>query len=90
MTKPQIIVRKEGKFILDERKIMPYMRKSKDLIAVAVSVACRDLKENPDKYESLNPKDRLLKLNDFVYELLLTWGIYKSKRVQGSKHGKEI
>lgn len=74
--KPNIIVRKGNKFIIDERKILPYMRKSKDLIIAAVSSACNELKQSPDSFNS-NSVIKLQELNDKVYQLLEEWNVYK-------------
>lgn len=74
--KPNIIVRKGNKFIIDERKILPYMRKSKDLIVAAVSAACNELKQSPDSFNS-NSVVKLQELNDKVYQLLEEWNVYK-------------
>ncbi len=74
--KPNIIVRTGNKFMVDERKILPYMRNSKDLIVAAVSIACTELKQTPDKF-SLIPNKKLQELNDRVYELLKEWKVYK-------------
>jgi hypothetical protein len=74
--KPNIIVRRGNKFIIDESKILPYMRKNKDLIILAVSNACQELKQFP---ASFNPNSvcKLQELNDRVYELLKEWKVYK-------------
>ena len=71
MKRPQLIIRQGSKFVVDERRILPYMRHNKDIIYAAVAVACKDMKLNPDKYSSLAPKGKLNKLNDFVYGLSL-------------------
>ena len=73
--KPNLIVRKGNKFILDESKILPYMRGSKDLILAAVAVACNELKE--DENPESDAKKRLQSLNDRVYHLLEVWKVYK-------------
>lgn len=74
--KPNIIVRKGNKFVVDETKILPYMLAHKDMIIAAISQACEDLKSNPDRYSS-NPVDKLKQLNNNVYELLKQWKVYK-------------
>ena len=74
--KPDLIVRKNNKFVVDEAKLLPYMRGSKDLVISAVSLACTDLKMNPNNYSS-DPIQKLKQLNDTVYQLLEKWGVYK-------------
>lgn len=73
--KPNLIVRKGNKFVIDETKILPYMKKSKDLVQAAVSIAATELKEHPQ-----DDKDAVTKLQDLnnrVYELLSAWKVYK-------------
>ena len=77
MKKLPLIKRAGNRFAVDESKILPYMRKSKGLIMSAIGVATEYLKENPDEFEGMLPKDKLEKLNDIVYEVLTDWGIYK-------------
>lgn len=77
MLKPRIIIRTGNKFVIDERKILPYMRKSKDLIMSAITVACEDFKRNPDTYGILSQEQKIEKLNNVVYDVLEKWGVYK-------------
>ena len=72
--KPNLIIRKGNKFDIDEARILPYMRKSKDLILAAIAVASNELKDNNT---DTDPMKRLQKLNDRVYELLTDWKVYK-------------
>lgn len=75
--KPPLIRRAGDRFILDESRILPYMRKSRDVIRSAVTVVCNDFKLNPEGYETLHPEQKLVKLNEELYKLLQTWGVYK-------------
>jgi hypothetical protein len=77
--KPQIIKRFGNRFDIDERAILPYLRKHKDYIAAAVRIACEDFKINPGKYQNLDNAGKLKKLNETVYQVLLEWGIWKEK-----------
>ena len=74
--RPDIIVRKGNKFIIDEQKILPYMREKKDLVLHAVSIVCKNLKDRPESFSS-NPVDKLKELNDNVYAILKQWNVYK-------------
>ena len=40
--KPNLILRKGNKFIVDESKILPYMRRDKDLVISAITLACKE------------------------------------------------
>ena len=72
-----LIKRQGNKFVLDESQIFPYLRKSKDLVIAALTIACNDLKCNPHSYEDLSAMEKLDKLNNKIYEVLKAWGIYK-------------
>lgn len=72
--KPNLVVRKGNRFVIDESKILPYMRDSKDLIMAAIAVASNELKANPS---DAAPQIKLQDLNDRVYELLAAWKVYK-------------
>jgi hypothetical protein len=74
--KPNLIVRAGNRFILQESNVLPYMRKNMDLVISAVSKACTELKNFPDRYEGTN-QQKLDKLNQRVYELLTQWEVYK-------------
>lgn len=74
--KPDIIVRKDNKFMVDESKLLPYMRKHKDLVMAAVSLACQKLKDDPNSF-SPNPIDKLSQLNSLIYDILKGWKVYK-------------
>jgi hypothetical protein len=75
--KPPLIRRAGDRFILDESRVLPYMRKHVDVIRSAVTVVCNNFKLNPEVYESLHPEQKLVKLNSELYELLQIWGVYK-------------
>lgn len=77
MRRLSLIKRQGNKFVLDESQILPYLRKSKDLIIAALTIAVNDLKYNPQHYENLTPTEKLDKLNDKIYDVLQAWGIYK-------------
>lgn len=74
--KPNLIVRAGNRFILNEKNILPYMQKNKDLIIAAVSKACTELKNHPQKFQG-NNTDKLNQLNCRVYEILTEWKVYK-------------
>lgn len=74
--KPYLVIRAGNKFNVAEKNILPYMRKNKDLIIAAVSQACTELKDTPERFEGSN-QDRLQKLNDRVYQILTDWKVYK-------------
>lgn len=74
--KPNLIVRKGNKFVVDEDKILPYMRGHKDYIMLAVAAACSELKYNPDKFSN-DPVVKLQQMNNIVYDLLEKWKVYK-------------
>ena len=74
--KPQLIVRAGNRFALQEKNILPYMRKDLDLIIAAVSKACTELKDTPERFEGSN-QERLDKLNNRTYEILTQWKVYK-------------
>lgn len=74
--KPNLIVRKGNRFVVDTNKILPYMRKSLDLILNCLSLVCEDLKANPDSYNS-DPKIKLDQLNSKLYDLLKELKVYK-------------
>lgn len=75
--KPPLIKRLGDRFILDEARILPYMRRSKDVIRSAVAVICNDFKLNPEVYKNLHPEQKLVKMNQELYSLLQVWGVYK-------------
>lgn len=74
--KPDLVVRVGNKFILDERKILPYMKKDLDMVINALSIVCEDLKHNPQKF-STNSKIRLGELNSKIYDVLKEMNVYK-------------
>lgn len=74
--KPQLIARAGNRFTLQEKNVLPYMRRSLDLVISAVSQACTELKNFPERFEGTN-QERLNKLNDRVYEILTEWKVYK-------------
>lgn len=76
--KPNIIVRKGNKFVIDEPRLLPYLNRSKDLVMAAVGLACEKLKESPDEFDS-NPVKKLNQLNELVYSHLKEWGVYKDR-----------
>jgi hypothetical protein len=75
--KPNLVKRAGNRFVVDESVILPYMRKNRDVILSAVTIACQDFKLSPKEYENLKPVEKLQKINESVYELLESWGIYK-------------
>jgi hypothetical protein len=75
--KPLIVTRKGNKFVIDNTKLLPYLRKNKDLVQAAIRIACEDMKYHPEQYEYLDNTSKLRKLNDIVYKVLENWGIYK-------------
>ena len=77
MKRPLLIKRKGNKFVLDEAQLFPYLRKSKDLVIAALTIACNDFKQNPHLYETNDASERLQKINDKIYSVLKAWGIYK-------------
>lgn len=77
--KPHIVKRIGNRFDIDERSILPYLRKKKDYILSAVQIACTEFKLRPDKYKDLTQQQKLQKLNDTVYDILKEWGIYKER-----------
>jgi len=79
MHRPMILIRRGNKFIVDQRKVLPYLKKNLDTINAAISYACQDLKYNPDKYQHMNAKEKLETLNDLVYEILKNWGVYREE-----------
>ena len=74
--KPQLVVRAGNRFSICEKNVLPYMRKNLDLVISAVSKACTELKDAPERFEGSN-QERLDKLNDRVYEILAGWNVYK-------------
>jgi hypothetical protein len=74
--KPQLIIRAGNRFTICEKNILPYMRKNIDLVISAVSKACTELKDAPERFEGSN-QERLDKLNARVYEILTVWKVYK-------------
>lgn len=74
--KPNIIIRKGNRFVIDEARVLPYMRKNMDLVIAAISAACKELKEQPSNFRS-SPIDKLTDLNNRVYALLTEWNVYK-------------
>ena len=74
--KPQLVVRAGNRFILQEKNILPYMKKDIDLLIAAVSKACTELKESPERFDGSN-KEKLDKLNNRVYDILTQWQVYK-------------
>jgi len=45
--KPLIVTRKGNKFVIDNTKLLPYLRKNKDLVQAAIRIACEDMKYHP-------------------------------------------
>lgn len=80
MKKPQIIVRKGDRFVIDDTKLLPYLRRHRDLVQSAVAVACQHYIDNPNIYRFLNPQQKLEKMNEIAYQVLEQWGIYKEKK----------
>lgn len=74
--KPNIIIRKGNRFVIDEARVLPYMRKNMDLVIAAISSACKELKDSPDNFRAA-PIDKLTDLNNRVYALLTEWNVYK-------------
>ena len=74
--KPNIIIRKGNRFVIDEARVLPYMRKNMDLVIAAISAACKELKEQPANFRD-SPIDKLTDLNNRVYALLTEWNVYK-------------
>jgi hypothetical protein len=75
--KPPIIVRKGNQFVVDERRILPYLRRSRNYIDMAVSIAFKEYKENASKYKKHTPEEKLKHLNDMVYYVLTKWNIFR-------------
>ena len=75
--KPNLLVRRGNRFVFDQTKVLPYMRRSTDLINAAITIACQDLKINPNKYKDLDNEAKLNEINNIVYKLLEKWNIYK-------------
>lgn len=74
--KPNIIVRKGNRFVVDTDKILPYMRKNTDIILNCLGVVCEDLKANPGNF-STDSKIKLDQLNTKLYDLLRDLQVYK-------------
>lgn len=77
---PQIIVRRGDRFVIDEHKLLPYLRKHRDLVQSAVAVACQHYIDYPSEYRFLSAQDKLIKMNDILYSVLAQWGLYKEKK----------
>lgn len=75
--KPNLITRQGNRFVFDQSKILPYMLKNKDRVALALTYACQDLQNNPDNYSN-NPITKLQQLNDKLYSYLEDWNIYRT------------
>lgn len=74
--KPQLIARSGNRFVLQEKNVLPYMRRSLDLVIAAVSKACTELKNTPERFGGSN-QERLDKLNARVYDILTEMKVYK-------------
>jgi len=75
--KPNLLIRRGNRFVFDKTKVLPYMRKSMDLINAAITAACQDIKINPKRYDGLDNIEKLDQMNDLVYDILEKWNIYK-------------
>jgi hypothetical protein len=75
--KPQILIRKGNRFELNEKGLLPYLRRKKDMVTAAVSIVCKDFKDNQHKYEGLSAAQKLSRMNELIYRILEDWGIYK-------------
>ena len=75
--KPPIIIRKGNQFVINERRILPYLRSSMNYIEIAVSIAFKEYKENASKYKYHSPEQKLKHLNDMVYYVLTKWSIFR-------------
>lgn len=79
MKRPNVIVRRGDRFVLNENRLYPHLRRQEDMIRSALHLACLHYKTYPDQYKELKPKDQLDKVNDIFYQFLIDWGIYKGK-----------
>lgn len=79
MKRPNVIVRRGDRFILDSKRLYPHLRKEEDMVRSALQMACLHYKAYPQEYKHLSPKDQLDKVNDKFYQFLIDWGIYKGK-----------
>lgn len=74
--KPNIVIRRGNRFVIDEARVLPYMKRSMDLVIAAVSAACKEMKDSPERFSS-DPIVRLTDLNERVYAILIEWNVYK-------------
>ena len=79
MKRPNVIIRRGDRFILNESRLYSHLRKEEDMVRSALHMACLHYKSYPQEYKHLKPKDQLDKVNTKFYELLIDWGIYKGK-----------
>lgn len=79
MKRLKVIVRRGDRFVLDESKLYPHLRKHEDMVRTALHMACLHYKYYPQEYKDLKPTEQLDKVNDTFHELLIKWGIYKGK-----------
>ena len=79
MKRPNIIIRRGDRFVVNESKLFPHLRRNEDMVRTAVHMACLHYKSYPEEYETLQPKDQLDKVNEIFYQFLKEWGIYKGK-----------
>lgn len=79
MKRLNVIIRRGDRFILNESRLLPHLRRNEDMVRTALSMACLHYKTHPEEYKSLQPKDQLDKVNNMFYEFLKEWGIYKGK-----------
>lgn len=80
MKKPNVIVRRGDRFILNEYKLFPHLRKEEDMVRTALTMACLHYETHPEQYTDLSQQDKLNKVNEVFYQLLTDWGIYKGRR----------
>lgn len=79
MKRPNVITRAGNRFILNESRVYPHLRKHEDMMRSALHMSCLHYKTYPNEYTGLSPKDQLDKVNDLFYQFLIEWGIYKGK-----------
>lgn len=79
MKRPNVIVRRGDRFILDDRRLYPHLRREEDKVRSALHLACLHYKAYPQEYKHLRPVDQLDKVNDKFYEFLIEWGVYKGQ-----------
>lgn len=79
MKRPNVIVRRGDRFIVDEYRLFPHLKRQEDMVRIALHMASLHYKSHPEEYKDLSPKDQLDKVNNMFYELLIEWGSYKGK-----------